>query len=95
MGSSHSSIRITNFDTNIRIGNKKTFKIPYRNLVDHVVLLRQVIAHPEIMQQGEVLNSFIEDYCKRMSQQQMKTKYQQRRLPWQIEWIWHVHRLHP
>jgi hypothetical protein len=95
MGSSYSSIRISNFDTNIRIDNNKTFQIPYRNLIDHVVLLRQVIAHPEMMRQGELLNSFIEDYCRRMSQQTMTTKYQQRRLPWQIEWIWHVHRLHP
>ncbi len=25
----------------------------------------------------------------------MSTKKQQLKLPWQIEWIWHVHRLHP
>jgi len=30
-----------------------------------------------------------------MAQQEMTTKRQQLKLPWQIEWIWHVHRLHP
>jgi hypothetical protein len=53
-----------------------------------------MIAHPEMMQE-ERLNRFIEEYCRRMSQQEMTTKHQQRRLPWRIEWIWHVHRLHP
>jgi hypothetical protein len=30
-----------------------------------------------------------------MAQGEMKTADQQSKLPWQIEWIWHVHRLHP
>jgi hypothetical protein len=25
----------------------------------------------------------------------LRTEKQQSKLPWQIEWIWHVHRLHP
>jgi len=30
-----------------------------------------------------------------MAQEEMVNKKQQLRLPWEIEWIWHVHRLHP
>jgi hypothetical protein len=30
-----------------------------------------------------------------MAQDEMKTKEQQLKLSWQLEWIWHVHRLHP
>ncbi|CAF0919783.1 unnamed protein product, partial [Adineta steineri] len=30
-----------------------------------------------------------------MAYQAFTTRRQQQKLPWQIEWIWHVHRLHP
>ncbi|CAF2896828.1 unnamed protein product [Rotaria sp. Silwood2] len=30
-----------------------------------------------------------------MARQEIVAKHKQRRLPWQINWIWHVHRLHP
>jgi hypothetical protein len=72
MGSSHST-RPLPFDANIQTSDGRKFKIPNYSLVDHIILLRQVIAHSEMMQ-GERLNRFIEEYCRRMSQQEMTTK---------------------
>ncbi|CAF4243823.1 unnamed protein product, partial [Rotaria sordida] len=94
MGSSH-SFAIPHFYANIRTSDGKTFTLSHRNFVDHIILLRRVIAHPEMTQQGETLNYFIEDYCRRMAHQAITTRYKQSRLPWEIDWIWHVHRLHP
>ncbi|CAF1256041.1 unnamed protein product [Adineta steineri] len=93
MGSSPSSF--SNFEATIQIKDGITFRISYADLVDHVLLLRKVISHPEMTEQGVELDYFIQDYCKRMAQQEMISKKQQLKLPWQIEWIWHVHRLHP
>ncbi|CAF1363324.1 unnamed protein product [Rotaria sordida] len=45
-------------------------------------------------QERPELNYYIKDYCKRMSKGKMRTYDQQENLPWQLEWIWHVHRLH-
>jgi hypothetical protein len=64
-------------------------------LVDHVHLLRKVIAHPKVTQKGKILNDAIDYYCQRMSKREINTEHEQRSLPWQVEWIWHVHRLHP
>ncbi|CAF1329833.1 unnamed protein product [Adineta steineri] len=93
MGSSPSSF--SNFEATIQIKDGITFRISYADLVDHVLLLRKVISHPEMTEQGAELDYFIQDYCKRMAQQEMISKKQQLKLPWQTEWIWHVHRLHP
>ncbi|CAF2969868.1 unnamed protein product, partial [Rotaria sp. Silwood2] len=94
IGNSH-SLSTPRYCANFRTNDGKIFKLSYRALVDHIVLLRLVTAHPEITEPGETLNYFIEDYCRRMARQEMNTRHQQRALPWQIEWIWHVHRLHP
>ncbi|CAF1244041.1 unnamed protein product [Rotaria sordida] len=94
MGNSH-SFSIPHFDANIRTSDGTTFTLSYRNFVDHIILLRRVIAHPEMTQQGETLNYFIEDYCRRMAHQATTTRHKQSRLSWEIDWIWHVHRLHP
>ncbi|CAF2154528.1 unnamed protein product [Rotaria magnacalcarata] len=94
MGCSH-SLSIPHHYAHIRTKDEKTFKFSYLALVDHIVLLRQVVAHPEMNQPGETLNYFIKDYCRRFASRGIRTKRQQRRLPWQTEWIWHVHRLHP
>ena len=67
----------------------------YHSLVDHILLLRKVINNPEMTTEGPTLDYYIRDYCKRMGQNAMKTEKQQFKLPWQTEWIWHVHRLHP
>ncbi|CAF3119905.1 unnamed protein product [Rotaria sp. Silwood2] len=93
MGSSHSSL-IPHFDANIRTSDGKTFKLSFRDFVDHIVLLRRVIEHPEMTQEGEALNYFIEDYCRRMAHQAITARHKQWRLPWQIDWLWHAHRLH-
>jgi hypothetical protein len=93
MGSSSSSI--PNFTVTLQTRGGDKFQIPYADLTDHILLLRQVITHLEMTQEGPMLDYFIKDYCKRMAQQEMTTKQQQIKLPWQIEWIWHVHRLHP
>ena len=91
----NSSPSIPNFNVTVQTKQGDKFQIPYADLTDHILLLRQVIAHPEMMQEGPMLDYFIKDYCKRMAQQEMTAKREQLKLPWQIEWIWHVHRLHP
>ena len=92
MGNSSS---IPNCQAAIRTKDGKKFTISYHSLVEHILLLRKVIHNPEMTTEGPVLNYYIRDYCKRMAKQEMRTKEQQLKLPWQIEWIWHVHRLHP
>jgi hypothetical protein len=63
--------------------------------VEHIFLLQKVIKHSEMTKQGRELDNYIQEYCQRMAQDQVKTTDQQLKLPWQIEWIWYVHRLHP
>ncbi|CAF3514463.1 unnamed protein product [Rotaria sp. Silwood1] len=94
MGSAPSS-SMPNFEARIRTKDGKRFRISYHDLVDHILLLRQVIAQPELTQEGPTLDHFIDDYCNRMARQDMKSKQQQLKLPLETEWIWHVHRLHP
>ncbi|CAF1472414.1 unnamed protein product, partial [Rotaria sordida] len=94
MGNLH-SLSIPHISVNIHTSDGKTLALSSRDFVDHIVLLRRVIAHPEMTQQGETLNYYIDDYCRRMAHPGIATKHKQRRLPWQIDWIWHVHRLHP
>jgi hypothetical protein len=94
MGNSSSSF-IPRLTTHIHTSNGAVFRQSYLDLVDHILLLRQVIAHPEMTEKGDKLDYIIQDYCHRMSNNQLMSKYQQSNLPCQIEWIWHVHRLHP
>ncbi|CAF3414249.1 unnamed protein product [Rotaria sp. Silwood2] len=94
MGSAPSS-SIQNFDARIRTKAGHKIRISYHDLVDHILLLGQVIAQPEMTQEGPTLDHFINDYCSRMAQQNMTNKHQQMKLPLETEWIWHVHRLHP
>ncbi|CAF1299943.1 unnamed protein product [Rotaria sordida] len=89
------SLSFPNCNAKIIKQDGTTFTISYHELVDHILLLRQVINHPEMTQQGDVLENFIKDYCEKMARQEMKFRHQQLELPWQIDWIWHVHRLHP
>ena len=89
------ALAVPNFNATIETKDKQKFQIAYADLIDHILLLRRVIAHPEMTQEGPVLNYYIQDYCKRMGQKEMATAKQQLKLPWQVEWIWHVHRLHP
>ena len=67
----------------------------YADLIDHILLLRRVLGHPEMTREGPMLDHFINEYRRRMTEQEMTTKQQQLALPWQVEWIWHIHRLHP
>ncbi len=90
MGNSHA-----NHTVRIETRDGKIFQMSYYALVEHILLLRKVIDDPEMTKEGLTLSFFILDYCKRMGQNEMRTKDQQSKLPWQIEWIWHVHRLHP
>jgi len=64
-------------------------------LVDHILLLREVIEHPERIQKGETFTYFIGDYCRRLGRQKMRRTRQQQRLQWQTDWIWHVDHRHP
>ena len=91
----NTALTIPEFDATIETKDKQKFQMAYSDLIHHILLLRQVISHAEMTQDGPVLNSYIKEYCKRMGQQEMITEQQQLKLPWQVEWIWHVHRLHP
>jgi hypothetical protein len=95
MGHNSSSISFPNYTVNIETENGKIFPVSYHSLVEHILLLRKVIDHPEMTKEGTILNNCINDYCRRMAQGKMRTTAEQSKLPWQIEWIWHVHRLHP
>jgi hypothetical protein len=92
MGNSSS---IENYIAKIETKNGGKFNMSYHSLVEHILLLRAVINHPDVTKDGPLLDYLVKDYCKRMAQDEMRTKDQQSKLPWQIEWIWHVHRLHP
>ncbi|CAF4168342.1 unnamed protein product [Adineta steineri] len=75
MGSSPSSF--SNVEATIQIKDGITFRISYADLVDHILLLRKVISHPEMTEQGAKLDYFIQDYCKRMAHQVMITVIRQ------------------
>jgi hypothetical protein len=62
--SSSASSSIPNIYVTIQTADGKKFRIPYADLIDHVLLLRQVISHPEMTQKGPMLHYFIKDYCK-------------------------------
>lgn len=93
MGCGTSSI--PHFDATIALKTKEKFTISYHLFAEHILLLRKVIKHPEMTTAGPKLDAAIFDYCQRMAHNGMRTPEQQQKLPWQIEWIWHVHRLHP
>ncbi|CAF2705453.1 unnamed protein product [Rotaria sp. Silwood2] len=82
-------------DARIRTKDGNELRISQKDLVEHILLLRQVIAHPEMTNDGQRLDHFINDYCERMARLEIINKDQHMHLPWEIEWIWHVHRLHP
>ncbi|CAM4920349.1 unnamed protein product [Rotaria socialis] len=86
---------IPNYKVNVRTKNGTVFEIYYRDLVDHVLLLRKIISQPRLTEESPLLEAAIQDYCERMLLGSISKKEQQSKLPWQIEWIWHVHRLHP
>ncbi|CAF1418658.1 unnamed protein product [Didymodactylos carnosus] len=68
---------------------------PYA-FVNHILLLCAVIAYPELTKSGPLLDYFVNEYCHRMSNhKKLMDKKHQQELPFEIEWIWHVHRLHP
>jgi hypothetical protein len=94
MGNS-SSDSIKNYTARIETKDEKIFKISYHSLVEYILLLRKVIHHPEMRKEGPLLDSFIQNYCQRMARGEMRTEDQQLKLPWEIEWIWHVNRLYP
>ena len=92
MGQNSSSF--PNHDITFKSKSGNQYTISYHALVEHIILLRKVIQHPEMTTQGPILDSYINNYRKRMAQGRLRTENQQSKLPWQIEWIWHVHRLH-
>ncbi|CAF1362801.1 unnamed protein product [Rotaria sp. Silwood1] len=93
MGNLISAVRLPGVQ--VCTSSNKLFALTYSALIDHAKLLREVIAHPEMTKEGTTLDYFIKQYCIRMQNDEMGTSYQQWLLPWQIDWIWHVHRLHP
>mgnify|MGYP002385286173 FL=1 len=95
MGHHITTLNQKNYTSRIETKSGKVFKMTFHSLVEHIFLLRQVIHNPQMTEDGEILTKYIDIYCQKMSQGQMQTAQQQVDLPWQVEWIWHVHRLHP
>jgi len=95
MGASVSFALIRHHEAIIHTHDKQIFEIAYHALVEHIFLLRKVIQNPKVCAQGVELDRLIQDYCQRMASGQMRKQRVQETLPWEIEWIWHVHRLHP
>ena len=95
MGASVSFALIRHHEAIIHTHDKQIFEIAYHALVEHIFLLRKVIQNPKVCVQGVELDRLIQDYCQRMASGQMRKQRVQETLPWEIEWIWHVHRLHP
>ncbi|CAF3631635.1 unnamed protein product [Rotaria sp. Silwood1] len=87
-------IWILNYKVQVQTSDGYTFPLCCHDLVDHIILLRQGIAHPEMTAQGQLLNYFVNEYCKLMTANKMISKWQQVELLWEIEWIWHVYCLH-
>ena len=94
MGNSTAS-NVVRLTANVRSGRSVTFRFSLMDLVDHIVLLRRIISRPEMTGKSDWLKSVIHDYCYQMSHNSLMSKRQQSKLPLEIEWIWHVHRLHP
>ncbi|CAF1579869.1 unnamed protein product [Rotaria magnacalcarata] len=90
-----SSSSLPRLTTHIHTSSGAVFRFCYWDLVDHILLLRQVSNHPEMTEKGEKLDFYIQDYCYRMSKNQIMSKRQQSELSWQTDWMWQVHRLHP
>ncbi|CAF4187705.1 unnamed protein product [Rotaria socialis] len=90
-----SSFSLPRLTTHIHTSSGAVFRLSYWDLVDHILLLRQVSNHPEMTEKGEKLDFYVQDYCYRMSKNQIMSKRQQSELSWQTDWIWQVHRLHP
>lgn len=89
------SLSIPRLTATIHTSNGARFRLFYQDLVDHIVLLRQVSIDPEMLNLGDKLDFYVKEYCHQMSNNQLMSKNQQSKVSWQIEWIWHVHRLHP
>ncbi|UJR16953.1 hypothetical protein I4U23_003851 [Adineta vaga] len=69
--------------------------ITFDHLVDHILLLRQVIGQPEMIHDEKLLNHSIKEYCQKMAREEILTEYRQSKLSLPILWIWHLHRLYP
>lgn len=83
------------FNTYVHTNTGRILQFSHLDLVEHVLLLRRVIAHPQLAEQSDTLHAAVNEYCYRMGNKAMFSSFQQETLPWQIDWIWHVHRLHP
>ncbi len=75
MGQNSSSTLIKNYIARIETRDEQIFKISYHALVEHILLLRKIIKHPEMTKQGPELDNYIKDYCQRMAQGEMKTAH--------------------
>ncbi|CAF1432356.1 unnamed protein product [Didymodactylos carnosus] len=89
MGGKHSTAVKTRTQYN------ETHWFEFADLIDHVILLKKVIARPQLTKTGPELASAIASYCYRMARGDMLSSKYQQSLPIEIDWIWHVHRLHP
>ncbi|CAF1079731.1 unnamed protein product, partial [Rotaria magnacalcarata] len=80
-----SSSSLPRLTTHIHTSSGAVFRFCYWDLVDHILLLRQVSNHPEMTEKGEKLDFYIQDYCYRMSKNQIMSKRQQSELSWQTD----------
>ncbi|CAF1491075.1 unnamed protein product [Rotaria sordida] len=85
----------SNTNTKVEMKHDEPLEITFEDFIDHILLLRKVISHPSLTQDGKLLNEYIDEYCQKMAREEMVTDYQRSQLAWPILWIWYVHRLHP
>ena len=84
-----------NYFVNIETKTAPPIPLYVHPLLHHLQLLDIVADNTEMLEDGPVLRHFIKDYCRLMAHGQMRSKGAQKKLTWQIQWVWHVHRLHP
>lgn len=73
------------------------YVLSYYDYKDHLALLRTVRQHPELTQVGPRLSWAVQAYCRAMADGTIANLSGPgaKPLSLEVEWIWHIHRLHP
>ena len=73
------------FHALVRTNSSQIFRFSDLDLIEHVLLLRRVITHPQMVEKGPTLIAAVNEYCHLMATQRMRSSFQQADLPWSIE----------
>lgn len=80
---------------NIQTLHNDAFKLSIYDFIDHIQLLREAIEFIDVIQDEDALTFYIDEYCRKIANDEFIIDYHQQRLPWPLIWIWYLHRLHP